>query len=91
MTPFWNKARCYLGPLASSGTEKHLCQVGHLTAAIFIHAFRPLIPLPNNNKSQALPTTAPTGNVLFLKQNGGFRGVHFIMFRNLRTGYIYSF
>lgn len=47
--------------------------------------------LPDDNKQQAHPQDPPTGNVLFLKQNGGFRGVHFIMLYNLCTCYIYSF
>lgn len=48
-------------------------QAGALRA-IFIPGFHFWILLPNNNnnKSQVHPQY-PTGNVLFLKQNGGFR------------------
>lgn len=51
----------------------------------------PLTLLANDSKSQAHPRYPSAGKVLVLKQNGVFRGVHFIMLYTLCTCYIYSF
>ena len=84
---------CYLGPLVSSGTDKDLCQPWLSESSYFRpHLRSPLQhPPPPPLDPVTKPPTPPTGNVLFLKQNGGFRGVHFIMLYNLCTCYIYSF
>lgn len=88
---------CYLGPLVRSGTEKDLCQPWVSESSYFCPCLRSPPPTPPTpaawscHQRSSSPPTPPTGNVLFLKQNGGFRGVHFIMLYNLCTCYIYSF
>lgn len=88
---------CYLGPLVSSGTEKDLCQPWVYESSYFrpcLCSPPPTPPTPaawSCYQRSSSPPTPPTGNVLYLKQNGGFRGVLFIMLYNLCTCYIYSF
>ena len=93
---FRNLVMCYLGPLVSSGTEKDLCQPWVYEGSYFHPCLcsPPQPPTPAAGscyQRSSSPPTPPTGNVLYLKQNGGFRGVLFIMLYNLCTRYIYSF